>query len=44
MEGFKKDFNRHYIKEVLIVKERIRTRTNGFKQDKFKFRKEIYRN
>ena len=30
-----KDFKRGDIKKVLIVKEKVRTRTNGFKLDKF---------
>ena len=34
-----KCFTNMVINKVLIVKEKIRTRTNGFKQDKFRYRK-----
>ena len=38
-------FNRRDKKDkVLLVKEQVITRTNGFKQDKFRFRKEIGKN
>ena len=30
--------------KVLIVKEKVRTRTNGFKLDKFRYRKNIGKN
>ena len=39
-----KGFNKGDINKVLIVKERIKTRTNGFKLDKFRFRKKIGKN
>ena len=42
IEVFKcvKGFNRGYTNKVLIVKEQVRIQTNGFKLDKFRFRKE----
>ena len=39
-----KGFNKGDINKVLIVKEKVRTRTYGFKLDKFRFRKEIGEN
>ena len=36
-----KGFNKRDINKVLIVKEKIRTQTNGFKLDNFRFRKDI---
>ena len=36
-----KGFNTRYKNKVLIFKEQKRTRTNGFKLHKFKFKKEI---
>ena len=33
--------NKKDINKVLIVKEKVRARTNGFKLDQFRFRKEI---
>ena len=46
MEVFKwiKGYNRGDINKVLIFSEHGRTRSNGFKLDKFRFRKEIGRN
>ena len=43
IEVFKlvKGFNRRDINKIHIVKEQVRTRTNGFKLDKSKFRKEV---
>ena len=32
-----KGFNKGDINKVLIVKEKVRTQTNGFKLDKFRF-------
>ena len=34
-----KDFNKGNINKIIIVKEIVRTRTNGFKLDNFRFRK-----
>ena len=34
-----KGFNKGNINKILIVKEKARTRTNGFKLDEFRFRK-----
>ena len=39
-----KSFNKGDINKVLIVKEKVRTRTNGFKLDKFRYRKNIGKN
>ena len=39
-----KGFNKGNINKVLIVKEKVRTRTNSFKLDKFKFGKDIGKN
>ena len=36
--------NKGDINKVLIVKQKFTTRTNGFKLDKFRFRKEISKN
>ena len=36
-----KDFNEGDINKVFIVKEKVRTRINGFKLDKFRYRKDI---
>ena len=43
IEVFKwvKGFNKGEINKVLIVKEKVRTRTNGFKLNKFRYRKNI---
>ena len=43
IEVFKlvKGFNRRDINKIHIVKEQVRTRINGFKLDKSKFRKEV---
>ena len=37
-------FNKGDINKVLIVNEKVRTRTNGFKLDKFRYRKDIGNN
>ena len=34
-------FQQSDINMVLIVKEKVRTRTNGYKPDKFRFKKDI---
>ena len=39
-----KGFNKGDLSKVLIVNEQSRTRSNGFKLDKFRFKKEIGRN
>ena len=39
-----KCFNKRDINKVFIVKEKERTRTNGFKLDKFRYRKDIGKN
>ena len=46
IEVFKwiKGYNKEDINKVLIVKEKIRTLTKGFKLDKFRFRKDIGKN
>ena len=46
IEVFKwvKGFNKMDINKILIIKEKVRTRTNGFKLDKFRFRKDIFKN
>ena len=46
MEVFKwvKGFNKGDINKAFIVKGKVRTRTNGFKLDKFRVWKEIYKN
>ena len=36
-----KGFNKVDINKVFVVKEKVRTRTNGFKLDKFRYRKDI---
>ena len=43
IEMFKwvKGFNKVDINKVFVVKEKVRTRTNGFKLDKFRYRKDI---
>ena len=46
IETFKwvKGYNKGDINKVLIASNQDRTRSNGFKLDKFRFRKEIGRN
>ena len=46
IEVFKwvKGFNKGDINKVIIVKEKVRTRTNGFRLDKFRCRKDIGKN
>ena len=46
IEVFKwvKGINKGDIDKVLIISEQDRTRSNGFKLDKFRFRREIGRN
>ena len=39
-----KGFNKGDISKVLIVKEKVRTRTNDFKLDKFRYKKNIGKN
>ena len=39
-----KGFNKGDINKVLIVKEKVRTQTNVFKLDKFRFRKDVGKN
>ena len=39
-----KGFNKADINKVLIIKEKVRTRTNGFKLDKFRYMKNICKN
>ena len=39
-----KGFNKGNINKIIIVKEKVRTRTNGFKLDKFRYRKDIGKN
>ena len=39
-----KGFNKGDINKVLLVKEKVRTRRNGFKLNKFRFKKDIGKN
>ena len=39
-----KGFNKGDINKILIVKEKVRTQTNGFELEKFRFRKFIGKN
>ena len=39
-----KGFIKRYINKVLMIKEKVRTRANGFKLYKFKYRKDIGKN
>ena len=39
-----KGFNKGNTNKVIIVKEKVRTRTNGFKLDKYRYRKDIGKN
>ena len=39
-----KGLNEGDTNKVLIVKEQVRTRSNGFKLDKFRFKKDIGKN
>ncbi len=44
MYKWMKGFNRGDVTKVLIVKEPCRTRSNGFKLDKFRFNNDMDRN
>ena len=46
IEMFKwvKGFNKGNINKVLLVKEKVKTRTNGFKLDKFRYWKDVGKN